>query len=80
MKDYHIKNVFVGGVFANGNTKGASIGWEDYEGYFGQISIVSPENIHLAGDNVQIDSENMSPEFIKAVLCRMVDLAYKEQK
>lgn len=79
MKEYRIKEVSVDGVFANSETKGCIINWEDYDGYFGQIRITSPSYVHLVKDNIRIDSENMSPEFVKAVLCRMVDLAFKRK-
>ena len=47
--------------------------WEDDQGFFGQIDF----HMDFRGDWA-IDSENMSKDFVKAVLCKMVDDAELE--
>jgi len=68
-----IKSVSVVGVFSQYGDKGVRIGWFDDDGYFGNLSIKQVEGNNPSETNMFIDSENMSKEFVKEVLCAMVD-------
>jgi len=57
------------GIHGNSGMIGFSLNWEDPKFGFGQIEI----NQGNADGKIFIDSESMSPEFVKSVLCALVD-------
>lgn len=56
-------------VCANADGLGFKLAWTDDNGYFGEISFATSE----AGNHTCIDSENMSKDFVKKVLAKLVD-------
>jgi len=59
------------GVHGNPETIGFTLDWSDPKFGFGQIGI---DQDNKTGE-ILIDSESMSPEFVRSVLCALVDKA-----
>ncbi len=62
-------------VWADIDGLGFLLTWEDDAGYFGQVRFSTAE----VGNHTVIDSENMSKDFIKKVLAKLVDDAEMEE-
>jgi hypothetical protein len=65
-----IVDVYIDGVFSNKDEMGISIAWAAKGTGFGNISITE-----FTTGEVLIDTENMSKEFVKEVLCALIDKA-----
>ena len=59
------------GVFCNANTRGFRVTWDSDVG-FGQFDFYIETNNN---NKLIISNEHMSKEFIKEVLCKLVDVA-----
>jgi len=70
-----ISEVKIISVWADIDDLGFILTWEEDSGYFGQMRFSVAE----AGNRTIIDSENMSKEFIKKVLTKLVDDAELEE-
>jgi predicted aconitase len=65
-----ITSVHIDGIFSNKDETGISIAWAARGVGFGNMSI-----IEFSNGEVLIDTENMGKEFVKEVLCALIDKA-----